>query len=146
MVAQPNPAWGPGRFLLLAAVAFALTCSDSSEPTLEHCPGDTVAVQVAAGMTPFFTWLPACGVAFLEVYPSSGGGALWTVYADSGRGSENPIPSGVRYGITPQHGRTVAGPQQLQSGTMYEIRFSRLLCDQGVLCTLQHAGSASFQP
>jgi hypothetical protein len=83
---------------------------------------------------------------FLEVFPASGGGTLWTVYGDSATGSENPIPSGVRYGSTRLHAHTVAGPQPLQSGTTYQVRVSRLLCDQGVLCTLQHAGAADFQP
>ena len=99
------------RLLLLAALAgTSLNCSDSpSEPTFEPCPGDAVTVTVSAGLTPLFTWTPACGVAFLQVFPAAGGGNLWTVWADSG--SENPIPSGVRYGTTPVSSQTVADPQ-----------------------------------
>ena len=104
------------RLLLLAALAgTSLTCSDSpSEPTFEPCPGDAVTVTVSAGPTPLFTWTPACGVAFLQVFPAAGGGNLWTVWADSG--SENPIPSGVRYGTTPVSSQTVAGPQPCNRG------------------------------
>lgn len=124
-----------------------LACSDSpSEPRFEPCPGEAVTMEVSAGLTPLFTWTPACGMAFLEVYPAAGGSALWTVYAESGAGPENPIPSGVRYGTTPLRGHTVAGPQPLQAGDSYRARVSRMLCDQGALCTLQHAGDASFQP
>jgi hypothetical protein len=137
-----SPLW---RLTTLAMVALA--CSDSpSQPTIEPCPGDTVAVQASPGSIPLFTWEPACGVGFLEVFPAAGGGALWTVYGDSDTGSENPILSGVRYGSTPSRAHTVAGPQPLQAGTPYRVRVSRLLCDQGVLCTLQDAGAADFQP
>jgi hypothetical protein len=136
------------RLLPLGVFAVtSLTCSDSpSEPRFEPCPGDAVTIEASTGLTPLFTWTPACGIAFLEVYPAPGGGALWTVYAESGAGPENPIPSGVRYGTTPLRGHTVAGPQPLQAGHSYSVRVSRLLCDQGVLCTLQHAGDVSFQP
>lgn len=97
-------------------------------------------------MVLLFTWSPACGVAFLEVYPAEGGGALWTVYAEAGTGPTNPIRSGIRYGMTPSQGMTVAGPQSLVRGTEYAMRVSRLLCDQGVSCILQDAGSVTFRP
>jgi hypothetical protein len=135
------------RPLLLAALAVtSLRCSNSpSQPTFEPCAGETVTMQVSPGLTPLFTWSPTCGVGFLEVYPAVGGAALWTVSAESDAGPENPISSGVRYGTTPLHARTVAGPEPLQSGTAYQVRVSRLVCDQGVLCTLHHAGDISFQ-
>ncbi len=135
---------------VMASLSFALgatvSCSDTpAAPTFDPCPGDSVTMEVAAGPTPSFAWSPACGVAFIEVYPEAGGSALWTVYADSGTGADNPIPSGVRYGVTPSRARTVAGPQVLQSGTAYAVRISRLLCEQGTLCRLQDAGYVTFR-
>ncbi len=125
----------------------SLTCSDSpSEPRFVACPEDVVTMEASGGLTPLFTWTPACGVAFLEVYPSAGGGALWTIQSEAGTNPENPIRSGVRYGVTPAGGHTLAGPQSLQAGSSYTVRVSRLVCDQGELCILQHAGDVSFQP
>jgi hypothetical protein len=125
------------------AVMVTLSCSDSAAPSFESCPGDTVTMEVVAGSNPSFGWSPACGVAFIEVYPEAGGSAVWTVYADSGIAADNPIASGVRYGLTPSRARTVAGPQPLQSGTRYAVRISRLLCDG--ICYSQQAGQVTFQ-
>lgn len=102
-----------------------------------------MTMEVVPGSNPSFKWSPACGMAFLEVYPEAGGSALWTVYADSGLGADNPIASGVRYGLTPSGARTVAGPQPLQSGTRYAVRINRLLCDG--LCYSNQAGQVTFQ-
>ncbi len=148
MISLPAGGTGLVRLLPLAFLAAtSLTCSDSpSEPTFEECPGDAVTLTASAGLTPLFTWAPACGIAFLEVYPRDGGGALWTVYAESGADLENPIASGVRYGATPSAGHTVAGPEPLQAGSPYSVRVSRMICDQGELCILQVAADVSFQP
>ncbi len=133
------------RFLLasLSTLIATFSCSDAAAPSFEPCPGDTVTMEVVAGPNPFFTWSPACGMAFLEVYPEAGGSALWTVYADSGTGADNPIASGVRYGSTPARARTVAGPEALRSGTGYTVRINRLLCDG--ICYSQQAGHVTFQ-
>jgi hypothetical protein len=145
---EPRPKPTAWRVFLLALLAAgSLTCSDSpTQPIVEPCPGDTVEMRVSAGLTPLFTWAPNCGVGFLEVYPASGGGALWTIYAETAASSDNPIPSGVRYGRTPSDAETAAGPQPLESGSTYRVRVSRLICHQGELCTLQDAGAADFQP
>jgi hypothetical protein len=138
----------PSRLLLLMGglTAAGLACSGSPhQPAFEVCPGDMVTVSVGPGTTPSFTWTPACGVGFLEVFPAPSDPAAWTVYAAPGSG-ENPIPSGVQYGVTPLEGQTVAGPEALAAGTSYRVRVARLICDQGVLCTLQDAGAATFQP
>jgi hypothetical protein len=128
----------------MAATLVALTCSDApTRPQFADCPGDTVVVEVVSGLAPSFRWSPTCGMQFLEVYPASGGGALWTVYGPAG--TPNAISSGVLYGRTPSGARTVAGPVALNSSTLYRIRVSRLICDQGVLCILSDAGSAQFQ-
>jgi hypothetical protein len=133
--------------LTVALAAGTLACSDpTGQPALEPCPGDSVTLEAGSGVTPLFTWSPDCGVAFLEVYPAAGGGSRWTVYADSSSAAENPIRTGVRYGMTPRHGVTVAGPLPLAPGTAYTIGVSRLLCDQGLLCTLAAAGHVTFQP
>ena len=139
----------PGSWWLCLAAVFGVTglaCSDSlSQPALDPCPGDTVTVQAGTGVTPLFTWTPDCGVAFLEVYPAAGGASRWTVYATEESG-DNPIRTGVRYGMTPSRGVTVGGPLPLAQGTEYAIRVSRRLCDQGGSCILQDAGRTTFQP
>lgn len=133
--------------LTVALAAGSLACSDpTSQPALDPCPGDSVTLQAGSGVTPLFTWSPDCGVAFLEVYPAAGGASRWTVYADSSSADENPIRTGVRYGMRPRHGVTVGGPFPLARGTDYTIRVSRLLCDQGLLCVLTDAGHLTFQP
>jgi hypothetical protein len=132
---------------VFVALGVTVSCSDTpAAPAFEPCPGDTVTMEVVAGLTPpTFRWSPRCGVSFLEVYPEAGGSALWTVYADSGRGPENPIASGVQYGVTPARAQTVGGPEPLLSGIAYTVRVSRLLCEQGVLCILSDAGHVNFQ-
>jgi hypothetical protein len=135
------------RLLLGACAVASLTCSDSpSGPIYEPCPGDAVTLQVSPGLTPLFTWTPACGVAFLEVYTAGGGAALWTAYAGSGPRPQNLIPSGVRYGITPPRGRTVDGPQPLQAGNFYDVGVGRMVCDQRAVCELYLAAERTFQP
>jgi hypothetical protein len=134
-------------FVSVLLVLSSPSCSDSpAETIVEPCPSDALTVQASAGLTPLFTWQPACGVAFLMVYPAAGGGSLWTVYGDSEGASDNPIPSGVRYGRTPDRGNTVAGPEPLRRGTEYQVQVSRRLCDQGELCILQDVGGVSFRP
>lgn len=120
----------------------------SAPPTAvvsESCSGTTVTVVVSTGPVPITSWSPGCGMSRLVVFPESGSSALWTVYGSDGA-SENPIRSGVRYGQTPGDARTVAGPERLERGVTYLVELSRLVCDQGALCTLQPAGSARFQP
>jgi hypothetical protein len=135
------------RILTALSLVAGTACSDApSQPILEPCPDENVTLQAESGVTPLFTWDPACGVAFLEVYPAIGGSALWTVYGVTGSASDNPIPSGVRYGKTPVSGNTVAGPEALQAGTEYHVRVGRRLCDQGQLCILHDVGSVAFQP
>ena len=134
---------------LIAAALLIATGNDfscSAPPTAvvsSSCASGKVTVVVATGPVPIYTWSPSCGVSFLMVSPDGGGSALWTVYGNSS--PENPIASGVRYGRTPADARTVAGPEPLRGGVTYRVVVSRLVCEQGVLCTLQPAGDTSFR-
>ena len=136
---------------LLVVLACVLAGNEfycSTSPTalvFESCSSTTVTVVVATGPVPITSWSPGCGMSRLIVLPDSGSSALWTVDGDAGA-SENPIHSGVRYGQTPGEARTVAGPARLERGVTYRVEISRLICEQGALCTLVPAGSARFQP
>ena len=129
--------------LALTAGGLGISCASASQPAFETCPGDTVAVQVASGLTPQYNWAPRCGMQFLEVSPDSGGSPLWVVWAALGQ--TNVLASGMHYGQVSPSSRTVAGPQPLQAGVVYRVRISRLVCQQGVLCTLNPAGTAPFE-
>jgi hypothetical protein len=134
--------------LLAAALLIAggneFSCSaPPTAITFSQCSGTKVIVNVATGPVPIYTWSPSCGVSALMVSRESGGAALWTVSGTSS--TENPILSGVQYGRTPPQARTVAGPEELQSGVRYRITVSRLVCDQGAPCILEPAGDAVFR-
>jgi hypothetical protein len=135
---------------LIAAAALLIVQNEfscSAPPlavTFETCSTNAVTVQVTSGGVPTYRWTPSCGMSRLIVYPDNGSSALWTVYGDAQ--ATNPISSGVRYGQTPDNGRTVAGPERLQHGVTYRVEVSRLVCEQGALCILVPAGTARFQP
>ncbi|HWC75065.1 MAG TPA: hypothetical protein VG454_14110 [Gemmatimonadales bacterium] len=102
-------------------------------------------MHVANSQTPFFTWMPDCGVAFLMVFAETGNSTAWTVYAQNSA-AENPISSGVRYGRTPFNSSSITGPDQLQHGVAYVVQVARMICKSGTPCRLVPAGEARFQP
>jgi len=135
--------------LIAAAVLLvtdnAFSCqAPPTDPVVTVCPGDAVSVHVATSQTPWYTWSPACGVAFLTVFEESGGGVVWTVYSKNSA-ADNPISSGVRYGRAPMNASTLDGPAGLQSGVAYQVQVSRMICDRGEPCRLVPAGEARFQ-
>lgn len=132
-----------GCLLALTAGGSGIFCASPTQPAFETCPGDTVVVQVRSGLTPQYTWTPRCGMHLLEVSPDSGGSPVWVAW--SALGQTNAIASGIRYGQVSADSRTVAGPELLQAGVVYRIRISRLVCQQGVLCNLDPAGTAPFE-
>jgi hypothetical protein len=129
---------------LLIATGNEFSCS--APPTavvMSSCASTKVTVVVSTGPVPIYSWSPSCGVSFLMVQTDGGGSALWTVYGNST--TDNPIGSGVRYGLTPAEARTVAGPEPLRSGVTYRVVVSRLVCESAGPCTLELAGDAQFR-
>jgi hypothetical protein len=131
-------------FLLLADNTFSCQ-APPTDPVVTVCPGNSVSLHAASSQAPFFTWTPACGMAFLTVFEESGGAAVWTVYSKNSA-AENPISSGVRYARTPMQSTDLAGPEDLRSGVAYRVQVARMICDVGKPCGLVPAGEASFQP
>lgn len=130
--------------LLIADNMFSCEAPPTA-PVVTPCPGNVVSVHVATSLSPFFTWMPDCGMAFLTVFEDSGGAVVWTVYSKNSA-AENPIASGVRYGRTPAQSSDVAGPEDLQTGVAYRVQVARMICDVGKPCGLVPAGDAGFQP
>ncbi len=134
------------KILLLAALPFAsLACSDSAEPGFEDCSESSVTIEVSAGLTPTFSWSPACGVAFLYVTQGEGN-ILWMLRAATGTSIPNPIASGLRYGRTPRHGHVWEGPEPLQAGRVYEVYVGRRRCELSDACNPWVVGALQFIP
>jgi hypothetical protein len=74
----------PAAFTLCLLLA---SCSDSPLEPVEECPENQVSVTASPGVTPTFTWAPACGIASLNVLPTAGGP------------SPSPLISGTEYTI-----------------------------------------------
>ena len=109
------------------------------------CHDNNVTVHVAPGVNPVFSWSPSCGISGLTVVAESDVTALWTVNG-SASANENPIESGVRYGLTPERAQTVTGPLQLQRGVAYRVQVRRLICERNAPCHVVAAGETRFQP
>jgi hypothetical protein len=132
------------RIAVLAGLAFmSLTCSDSSGPVFEDCP-ERVEVQASPGVTPTFSWSPACGMAFLHV--SMGEDLLWIVRAATDTTIPNPFASGMQYGKTPRHGHVWVGPEPLEAGKVYEVRVGRRRCELSGPCNPWEIGALQFIP
>ena len=129
-------------------IMVAIACSDGIEPTpVVPCADDQeVEVLVSTGQTPVFTWTPACGMASLQVFPTTGSPTSgWALYTGS-RAAENPLRSGVRYGQAPPEALEPAPATALVAGTEYTITVYRWLGEAGGLGSLFPQGSATFQP
>ena len=110
-----------------ALVALTLACSDGVEPTpIVPCGDDQeVEVLVSADKTPVFTWSPACGMASLEVRPTTGsGGSTWLLFTGP-RAAENPLRSGIRYGEAPPEALEPGPATELMPDTEYAVVVSR---------------------
>jgi hypothetical protein len=133
----------PAAFTLCLLLA---SCSDSPLEPVEECPDNQVSVTVGQGVTPTFTWAPACGIASLNVFPAAGGPSLWVLYSGP-HAADNPFRSGIRYGRAPAGALEVTRPSPLISGTEYTILVYRYLSEgSGGPGALLSAGSATFRP
>jgi hypothetical protein len=133
--------------LAVTLVAFSLGCSDGVEPTpIVPCADDQeVEVLVSADQTPVFEWSPACGMASLQVFPTTGSPTSgWTLYTGA-RAPENPLRSGVRYGQAPPEALEPAPATALIKDTEYTVIVYRWLGEPGGTGSLFAQGSATFK-
>ena len=140
----------PGSMRLTSTLAaLTLACSDGVEPTpIVPCADDQeVEVLVSADKTPVFTWSPACGMASLEVRPTTGSSfSGWTLFTGP-RAAENPLRSGIRYGEAPPEAVEPGPATELVPDTEYSVVVSRWVDfdESGAGGSLLPQGSATFQ-
>jgi hypothetical protein len=123
-----------GLFLVLA-VGFGCGDDDGTGPDANrNCTGD-VTISVSAGLTPTFTWAPACRVAFFLVEADASD--VWFIEPTGEQG----IASGVTYGVVPAGARQEEPAIALESGVTYDVIVARGSGEDLVL-----AGIRSFTP
>ena len=130
-----------------SGIALALlSCSDSAfEPIVACTDEQEVTVRVGGGTTPRFTWEPTCGMASVQVWATATSSDGWVLYSGS-YASENPLPSGLRYGEVPPKGLEPADPTPLRGGIEYRVAVYRWLGESGGPGGLFERGSATFRP
>ena len=127
------------RSVVVVAFVLGASCSDSTTGPVPECTG-SVTVQVSAGTTPRFTWVPACRLFFVLVEPAQAGNDLWSIIADSA----NIIAPPVTYGTVPSGATQLQAPTPLVTGTAYAAYLYRWTgpgAQDGVL-----VGSQTFTP
>jgi len=110
----------------------------SNRSTLFAC-SSTVNITVGSGITPTFSWTPACSLFFLLVEGNTGGDQ-WSVISDS----TNAIAPPVTYGIVPPGATADFPPTTLVSGMSYDVLVARWTgpgAQDGVII-----GSKTFTP
>jgi hypothetical protein len=144
---MPRSGFRPTSLAAVLALV-TLACSDGVEPTpIVPCADDQdVEVSVSRDATPVFTWSPACGMASLQVFPTTGSQTSgWVLYTGS-RAPENPLRSGVRYGEAPPEALEPAPATPLTPDTEYTVVVYRWVGEPGgELGSLFPRGPAVFQ-
>ena len=140
----------PGSIRLTwTLAALTIACSDGVEPTpIVPCTDDQeVEVLVSADKTPVFRWSPACGMASLEVSPTTGSGTSGWVLFTGSRAAENPLRSGIRYGQARPEALEPGPATELWPGTEYSVVVYRWIDfdESGGGGSLLPQGSATFQ-
>jgi len=129
-----------GIALLLAS------CSHSAfEPIVACTDQQQVTVLVSSGTSPRFTWDPSCGMASVQVWATESSSDGWVLYSGS-YASENPLPSGLRYGEVPPKGLQPADPSPLRRGIEYRVAVYRWLGEPGGPGGLFERGNTTFRP
>ena len=128
---------------LLLALLLGAACSDDPESVapLECDHNQDVFVSVEQDILTRFTWEPGCGMASILV---SGAGGGWVVYSGS-NSADNPIASGVMYGVAPDGTLEPSPATPLVSGEEYTVTVSRWIGEPGGPGSLFPAGSTYFQ-
>ena len=122
-------------------------CADHNafDPIVACSDSQVVTVHVDPGLTPQFTWTPSCGMASLRVLPDTGSGGGWVLYSGAAA-ADNPLPSGIRYGIVPPRGLAPADAAPLVRGVQYHVVVYRWLGPAGGPGSLFDRGSVAFTP
>lgn len=135
----PNHCMLLGTFLTLVV----MSCSAALEPAIACDADQLVAVSISSGASPVFSWAPACGVASLSVvttvHDATSG---WVLYSGA-RAVDNPLRSGIRYGVRPSAAVEPAPAAALMAGAIYEVTVSRWVGDAST-GHLSIIGSGSF--
>ncbi len=109
-------------FVVVAAVLVLAACSEAAAP-LPICP-DSVSVAVTPGLTPQFSWTPACLLAEVQVADSATLNLLWDV-GQYRLPDDNRIAPPVTYGVAPAAARVQVAPATLASGHAYLVGIFR---------------------
>jgi hypothetical protein len=124
------------RTLTWTLAPFLLGCGDSTgpeEPDEQVIPCTeqigSVDVTVSDGLTPTFSWSPACGVAMILIEEDASD--MWGAGTDEDAWSDpaaaNLITPPVSYGATPTGTTAIQDALPLVSGRNYEVVLWRIL-------------------
>lgn len=121
---------------------FVAGCSDGAEPgPIQSCDSDQeVNVIVSSDQVPLFTWDPPCGLASLTVWDQNQTSG-WALFTGS-RSAENPLRSGIRYGVAPPEALEPARASPLTSDS-YTVTVYRWIGEPGAGSHMP-VGSATF--
>lgn len=129
------------RQIGLLSALVVVACSGTSEVAgpseLPECSGP-VAVNVSAGTTPTFSWMPACKLYYLDVSAANGSRQMWSL----GTNFRNTIAPAVAYGMVPVGATQNQAPVPLVAGTAYRVFVAFALSASGD----QFAGEKVFTP
>lgn len=118
-----NASW----VVLLPLVPMLAGCGSvlTEVPSNPNRCGHDVQAAVSPGLTPTFSWTPACGVGAISVVRqwvdstgSSYGELVWAIETSN---EEDPLGPPVTYGMTPRGFRTVSLAKPLVAGQWYEL-------------------------
>jgi hypothetical protein len=116
-------------------------CGSPSQPT--ECLSN-VTVSVSTGLTPRFTWTPACGVEVLSVVTEASrpqGNVVWDIEEN-----DQGMASGVVYGVIPPGTTDVGHPAEpLTAGQSYTVQLY-MIEPAGSQTQLHNIGNRSFTP
>jgi hypothetical protein len=138
------------RAILLACLPLVLSsCGNDSNGPNGACNGQ-VQVDVTAGVTPEFTWHPACAVSNLIVlagvgpHPFEQANPNWYVESqpDAQQQPTNGLHGGIHFGEIPPGARQLTATIPLVQGQPYTVYLNVYTSDQGVT----NVGNATFTP
>lgn len=136
----------------LIAVTSATLAACGTDPSIFHVGCSQIdAVEISAGLSPTFTWSPACAVATVAVYekfvsedplPVPVPGALiWKITTDPASGG-NLVEPGVQYGVAPTHSVELTAAAPLVPGRGYLL----FLGVQRAQSPMPEGGYTAFTP
>jgi hypothetical protein len=99
----------------LRDVARNPSCAKLEPGRVPPCTG-AVTITASAGLTPTFTWTPACRVSEFEVMDRRTGQVVWSV-----RSWWTGIAPGLRYGAAPSGSEVRVAPTPLVAGGAYIV-------------------------